>query len=621
MSYLNLADCLKDLEATHQLVRIKSEVDPDLVMAEIQRRAYLNQAPAIYFENIKGSKFPAVSNLFGTSKRAQYIFRDTLELVSMAVQMKADPVDFARHHLRKLAFKPAKFFKFAAVGLSSLPKKVSRSPVMHSTCKLEDLPQIRCWPEDGGAFATLPQVFSLNPEAPNKVMQANLGMYRVQISGNDYDQNKEVGLHYQIHRSIGIHHQAALSKNEPLKVSIFLGGPPAHTLAAVMPMPEGLSELLFAGMLAARRFRYQEYEGHIVSAEADFCITGEIDRQVKPEGPFGDHLGYYSLKHDFPLMQVKDVYHRKGAVWPFTVVGRPPQEDTAFGELIHSITSAMVPVSIPGVHELHAVDAAGVHPLLLAIGSERYTPYQKDRSKPQELLTQANAILGFNQCSLAKYLWIVSKEESNGLDIENVEDFFKYVLQRVNWQRDLHFHTQTTMDTLDYSSDGLNVGSKVVVAAHGEKIRSLCTELPKDLSCRDLRAKNIKLAMSGVVLLELEKFQSYESEPSLVHKLAASLAGLDLIDVAMFVLCDDAEFAASRFDNFVWTCFTSSNPSHDIYGVDEFTLFKHWGCRGPLIIDARHKPHMAPALYEDPGSVRQVEKLMVREPHLKKFLS
>jgi 4-hydroxy-3-polyprenylbenzoate decarboxylase len=233
-------------------------------------------------------------------------------------------------------------------------------------------------------------------------MNGNLGMYRIQLSGNDYVQDKEIGLHYQLHRGIGVHQTKANAKGQPLKVSIFVGGPPSHSFAAVMPLPEGLSELTFAGVLGARTFSLHIVDGYVISNDADFVITGEVyPSENKPEGPFGDHLGYYSLKHDFPMMRVHKVYHRKDAIWPFTVVGRPPQEDTAFGNMIHEIAGAMVPASIPGLHDVHAVDASGVHPLLLALGSERYTPYVKER-KPQEILTIANHILGFNQM----YRWL-----------------------------------------------------------------------------------------------------------------------------------------------------------------------------------------------------------------------
>ena len=213
-------------------------------------------------------------------------------------------------------------------------------------------------------------------------MKSNIGMYRIQLSGNDYIPEEEIGLHYQIHRGIGVHHTMYNNSDEPFRASVFIGGPPSHSFAAIMPLPEGLSEMTFAGMLANRRFRYTYKNGHVLSSDADFCITGTIIKNFKkPEGPFGDHLGYYSLEHDFPVMKVDKVYHRKDAVWQFTAVGRPPQEDTSFGYLVHKIAGRMIPIEFPGVKGINAVDAAGVHPLLLAIGSERYMPFGKRNQK------------------------------------------------------------------------------------------------------------------------------------------------------------------------------------------------------------------------------------------------
>ncbi|MEM7263980.1 MAG: UbiD family decarboxylase, partial [Planctomycetota bacterium] len=359
MRYRSLRDCVLDLEAHGHLRRVTEEVDPHLEMAEIQRRAYLAEAPALLFENVKGCRFPAVSNLFGTMDRCRLIFRSTLERVQQIVQIKADPANALRSPLR--------YLRTPFTALCSLPRRARlRLPVLHGETSVQDLPQIVSWPDDGGPFITLPQVYTENPAAPG-IMKSNLGMYRVQLGGNEYEAGREIGLHYQIHRGIGPHHAAAVERGEPLRASIFVGGPPAHTLAAVMPLPEGLSELLFAGMLAGRRFRYSERDGYRISADADFCITGDIDpRRTLPEGPFGDHLGYYSLAHPFPVLRVHKVWHRKGAIWPFTAVGRPPQEDTSFGQLIHEITAPMVPKEVPGLQALHAVDAAGVHPLLLA---------------------------------------------------------------------------------------------------------------------------------------------------------------------------------------------------------------------------------------------------------------
>ena len=370
------------------------------------------------------------------------------------------------------------------------PRQVSAGPVLAHQITIGELPQVQCWPGDGGAFITLPQVYTEDPARPGW-RHSNLGMYRVQLSGGSYQPDREVGLHYQIHRGIGIHHAAALRRGVPLRVNIFVGGPPALTLAAVMPLPEGMPELAFAGALGGRRVPLVQAADQLpLVAEADFCLTGTVDadRQL-PEGPFGDHLGYYSLAHPFPVLNVEKVYHRAGAIWPFTVVGRPPQEDTCFGQIIHELTGPLIPTVVPGVHAVHAVDAAGVHPLLLAIGSERYVPYA-GRRKPQELLTCANALLGQGQLSLAKYLLIAAHEDNPDLDIHDIAAFLRHLLERVDWRTDLHFQTCTTIDTLDYSGTGLNEGSKVVIAAAGPSRRVLPEKLPANLRCPTVLASH-----------------------------------------------------------------------------------------------------------------------------------
>ncbi|MEL6132706.1 MAG: UbiD family decarboxylase, partial [Bacteroidota bacterium] len=523
MRYKSLRQCVHDLEKHGQLIRVKQEIDPYLEMAEIQRRVYLAEGPAILFENVKGSTFPAVANLFGTMDRARFIFRSTIRQVQKIVSLKADPTSFLKA--------PHKFLDTPFVAVNALPLKARfGAPILHGQTTLDQLPQIQSWPMDGGPYVLLPQVYSEDPEQPG-AMKSNMGMYRVQIAGNDYIPNKEIGLHYQIHRGIGVHHSKARARNEKLKVSVFVGGPPAHTFAAVMPLPEGLSELMFGGMFAGRNFRYVHHNGHTLSADADFVITGTIDpTRTKPEGPFGDHLGYYSLQHEFPVMQVDAVYHRKDAIWPFTVVGRPPQEDTTFGGLIHEVTAAMVPVSVPGLHAMHAVDAAGVHPLLLAIGSERYVPYG-DRY-PQELLTVANAVLGFGQASLAKYLMIIAKED-NPPDIHDIGPYFQFLLERIDWKRDLHFQTRTTMDTLDYSGTGLNQGSKVVMAAAGKPIRSLHTNLPENFRL-PAGFSEPKWAMPGILAIQGPKFveaQAAEQQANLLAETLATVKDIEVIQV------------------------------------------------------------------------------------------
>ena len=378
MGYRTLRSCLDDLAATRQLVRIDAEIDPCLEAAEIQRRVYQAGGPAVYFAKIKGCAFPMVSNLFGTIERARYIFRDTLDSVRRLVELKIDPSLAARRPWQAMSLVPA--------ALHMLPRRATHGPVLANETTISQLPQLKSWPNDGGAFITLPQVYTEDPNRPGW-QHSNLGMYRVQLSGNDYVLDRQVGLHYQIHRGIGVHHAAAIRKGVPFRVNVFVGGPPVMTLAAVMPLPEGLPELAFAGALGGRRVRLiDQGKGRLpLFADADFCISGVVDPDKRPpEGPFGDHLGYYSLRHPFPVLSVDKVYHRKDAIWPFTVVGRPPQEDTSFGQFIHELTGPIIPTVVHGIHAVHAVDAAGVHPLLLAIGSERYVPYEA-RRRPQEL--------------------------------------------------------------------------------------------------------------------------------------------------------------------------------------------------------------------------------------------
>jgi 4-hydroxy-3-polyprenylbenzoate decarboxylase len=602
VAYSSLRACVGDLERHGQLVRVAAPLDPKLVIPEIQRRLYATQGPAVLFERVEGTPFPALCNLFGTLDRCRFMFRDSLALVESAIRAKADPTAVLRA--------PWKFMRLPFAGLRSLPRtRFVRAPVLARQTTLGQLPKIVSWPDDGGPFITLPQVYTEDPNDP-RPLRSNVGMYRVQLSGNDYAED-EVGLHYQIHRGIGIHHAAAAERGEPLRVSIFVGGPPAHTFAAVMPLPEGLSELVFAGMLARRRVRLVERDGFRVSADADFCIVGTIDPgATKPEGPFGDHLGYYSLRHEFPVMRVHAVWHREDAIWPLTVVGRPPQEDTSFGKLIHELTGPMVPVSIPGLHAMHAVDAAGVHPLLLAIGSERYVPYRPDR--PQELLTIANAILGFNQASLAKYLLIAAANDDRELDVEDEAAFLQHVLARVDWTRDCHFQTKTTMDTLDYSGTGLNAGSKLVIAARGPAIRTLARERPQ-LRLPDGFA-GLELVLPGVIAIGGPRFDAAGVGHASAERLAAALAEQAdaLREVAMIVLVDEPEFVARSLANFLWVTFTRSNPSHDVHGVGASIEHKHWGCTGPLIIDARIKPWHAPPLIEDPRVSKQVDELAAR---------
>ncbi len=593
-------DALKFLEARGELIRVTEEVDPFLEMAAIHLRVYAKQGPALWFTNVKGSKYNTASNIFGTLARSRSLFEETLPRVEMLIKLKDDPAQVIK--------KPFSHMSAGVAALTALPKKSRSTAIPFEEIKISDLPQIQHWPDDGGAFVTLPQVYTEDADQPG-IMKANVGMYRIQLSGNEYIPDEEIGLHYQLHRGIGVHQQKAMKKGEALKVSIFVGGPPAHSVAAVMPLPEGMSEATFAGLLGKRRFRYTYKDGYCISLDADFVITGEVIKDsLKLEGPFGDHLGYYSLTHLFPVLKVHKVYAKKNAIWPFTVVGRPPQEDTSFGALIHSMTGDALQKEIPGLIEVNAVDAAGVHPLLLAIGSERYTPYAPTK-QPAEILTIANHILGKGQLSLAKFLWITCDDESN-ISTHDIPVYLKYVLERIVWQRDIHFYTNTSIDTLDYSGTAINMGSKVVLAAYGEPCRKLCEKVP-DLFHKLSHFSAPKLVLPGVIAMHTTNFTTYDFAKDQLETLDELLIPFmkDLAGVAMIILTDDPAFLARELNNFLWVTFTRSNPAKDIYGVHSFTEDKHWGCHGPLVIDAREKPHHAPVLKINAATERSIQHI------------
>jgi 4-hydroxy-3-polyprenylbenzoate decarboxylase len=598
--YKNLRQAITDLDRNGMLLRITDELDPHLEIAEVHRQVYDRGGPALLFERVKGSPFQATSNLYGTIDRTAFLFRHTLPRAQKIIELKRDPMALLKS--------PGRYVSAPFTALTALPsKRWFGAPILSGQTTIDQLPQIKSWPMDGGAFVTLPQVYTEDPDAPGP-MQSNIGMYRIQLSGNQYIQNEEIGLHYQLHRGIGVHHTKYNQSDKPFRATVMVGGPPSYAFAAIMPLPEGLSELTFAGLLGGNRFGYVYRNGHFLGAESDFCITGTILKDLKkPEGPFGDHLGYYSLTHDFPVMRVEKVWHRPNPLWHFTVVGRPPQEDSSFGWMIHQLVKPLTSQEFPGLRDIHAVDAAGVHPLLLAVGSERYMPFRE--RKPEEILTIANRIIGSGQTSLAKFLIITAEDQGQKLSAHDIPAFFKHVLERIDLRRDLHFQTRTTIDTLDYSGSGWNEGSKLVMAACGDPIRQLAKVVPSELRLPQAFSQP-QMALPGVMTVQTLPYRTVQGAQTDMDAFCASLDGQDLKSIPLIIVCDDSPFCAATLNNFLWVAFTRANPSHDVYGVGATTEHKHWGCRGPLVIDARVKPHHAPVLEVDPTVQKRVAKLL-----------
>lgn len=264
------------------------------------------------------------------------------------------------------------------------------------------------------------------------------------------------------------------------------------------------------------------------------------------------------------------------------------------------------------MHEVHAVDAAGVHPLLLAVGSERYVPYAKER-RPQELLTCACTVLGTTQTALAKYCFMAAKEDDNSLSAHHIPNYFKHILERTHFARDLHFMTKATMDTLDYCGTDLNTGSKLIWVAAGTPCRHLGQELPAHIPLPE-GFGNIRLFAPGIIIMEgprdTRQAEARGQTDPRMEALALALRTLQGRDTfPLVVVVDDSTHAAASWNNFLWTAFTRSDPATDIYGVNGRTEVKHWQCEAPLILDARFKAFQAPPLEENPEVVRRVEAL------------
>lgn len=555
----NLRSFLEQLRRENDIIEIEAEVDPYLEIAEIHRRVIEAQGKALLFKNVKGSSFPVVTNLFGTIKRIDLAFtKKPQEFVKTAVAMVEDllPPKFGKlWGYRQMAFDALKLGT----------KQVRTAPVLESKqnpLNLEKIPLLQLWHEDGGHFVTLPLVYTESPTNGKH----NLGMYRIQR----YDQTT-TGIHWQIHKGGGFHYHEAEKLNQPLPVTIFLGGAPAMILSAIAPLPEDVPELMLASLLAGNKIETVKNpieNGHRLIAEAEFAICGTVAPHIrKPEGPFGDHYGYYSLIHDYPIFEANAVFHRKDAIYPATVVGKPRQEDFFIGDYLQELLSPLFPLVMPAVKDLWSYGETGFHSLAAAVVKERYA---------REALGAGFRILGEGQLSLTKFLLLTDKPQ----DLRDFKKLFEHILARVNWESDFFIFDRTAFDTLDYASGKINHGSKAMLVGVGEPIRDLQREFVGSLP---VGIKSAKVFCGGCLVLEATE---YEKDKTLAERIA-KLNNFN--DFQVVVLHDDISFADSA-DKFLWATWTRFNPSTDIYSKDLTVQNNHISYHAPIFIDARMKP-------------------------------
>lgn len=555
----NLRSFIDVLRAEGELTEVSALVDPYLEIAEIHRRVIEEEGKALLFANVKGSNFPVVTNLFGTARRIEMGFgKRPQEFVKRAVEM----VD----HI--LPPKPRELWSYrdmAWTGLKLGTKNVRKPPVLEvrqQPANLQDIPMLQLWQEDGGHFVTLPLVYTESPVSGKH----NLGMYRIQR----YDK-ETTGIHWQIGKGGGFHYHEAEKLGQSLPINVFLGGPPAMILAAIAPLPEDVPELMLASLLNDGKVRMAENPldgGLRLLAEAEFVISGKVPPKIRrPEGPFGDHYGYYSLVHDYPVIQAEAVFHRKDAIYPATVVGKPRQEDFFIGDYLQELLSPLFPLVMPAVLDLWSYGETGFHSLAAAVVRERYA---------REALSAGFRILGEGQLSLTKFLMLTDKPQ----DLRNFASLFEHILERVDWSSDFFVFDRTSFDTLDYASGKINHGSKAMLVGVGEPIRELKREFEGRLPSGISKAKPF---CGGCLVVEADK---YADEPDMASRIAST----DAFDEWQIVVLHDSINYADTSEQFLWATWTRFNPSTDICARSTDVQNNHISYKAPLVIDARMKP-------------------------------
>jgi UbiD family decarboxylase len=557
----NLRSFLDLLRRENDLVTIETEVDPWLELAEVHRRVIDRNGPALLFRRVKGSSYPVVTNLFGSAKRIDLAFgprpeQFVREIVNVAESLIPPKPSKLWHH-RKLAL------EFLKLGT----RNVSRAPVTETVdqpARLDQLPVLTTWQEDGGPFITLPLVYTEHPVT----RKHNLGIYRMQV----YDEST-AGLHWQIQKGGGFHYHAAEKLGQPLPVTVFLGGPPALLVSAVAPLPEDVPELMLASLLNGSKLKVTDSPKggwHRLIAEAEFALVGNAPpKERRLEGPFGDHYGYYSLEHEYPVFHCDAVFHRRDAIYPATVVGKPKQEDFFIGDYLQSLLSPLFPLVMPGVRDLWSYGETGFHSLAAAVVRERYT---------REALVSGFRILGEGQLALTKFLILTDTP----LDLHDFPKVLEHVLARVRWESDFFIFANTSMDTLDYTSGKVNQGSKAILMGLGEAVRELPQEFRGALPAGISRAE---VFCGGCLAVE---GKSYLEDRDLAERLAGEAA---FANWPLVVLHDDASVAQSASD-FLWSTWTRFEPAGDTYAAETKIVRHHLSYRAPIVIDARKKPSL-----------------------------
>jgi UbiD family decarboxylase len=577
-AYPDLRAFLNQLRHDGDLATVEAPVDARLEAAEIHRRVIAAGGPALLFTNVRDRDFPLATNLFGTRRRAEMAFgARPLRLIRRLV------------HLAETLLPPTPGKLWGARDLAREALRIGSSrkgsgpvtEVVSSDVRLDRLPVLTTWPEDGGPFVTLPLVYTEHPDGKGH----NLGMYRLQVHGP-----RTTGMHWQIGKGGGFLYAVAESRGQALPVTVFLGGPPALILAAIAPLPENVPELMLASLIAGERLKLVAPGpgSHPLVAAAEFALMGKVPPRVRrPEGPFGDHYGYYSLRHDYPVFEVERIARRGDAIYPATVVGKPRQEDFFIGDLLQELLSPLFPLVMPAVEQLWSYGETGYHSLAAAVVKQRYK---------REAMASAFRILGEGQLSLTKFLLVADRP----VDLKDFRATLTHVLERTHPETDLYVFSNLSMDTLDYTGPVVNEGSKGVWLGLGDPVR----ELPRAFTAPEIPQgmTDVHVFCPGCLIVG---GPGYADDPEAASRFAThpAFAGWPLV-----VLTDEPRRAAASPINFLWTTFTRFEPAADVHAAATALVRHHVSYTPPIVIDARMKPWYPQELFADEATAATVSR-------------
>jgi 4-hydroxy-3-polyprenylbenzoate decarboxylase len=449
MAYSGFQDFLKRLEQAGELKRISEPVDPVLEITEIADRVVKAEGPALLFENPKGSRFPVAINAFASRKRMSMALgvNDLEDIASQIERLVQLPGNVPRGLIGKAALLPEllPILKNTAPRTVSGPAPCQEVVKVGEEARLSELPILKCWPLDGGRFITLPLVFTKEATTGKR----NVGMYRMQV----YD-DRTAGMHWQRHKVGSRHFAEYEARGKDIPVAVALGGDPAFTYAATAPLPDMIDEMVFAGFLRKSpvelvKCKTVDLE---VPADAEFVIEGYVPaNERRTEGPFGDHTGFYTLEDEYPVFKVTAITHRKDAVYPATIVGRPPMEDGWLGKATERIFLPLVRLFVPEVLDYNLPVEGVFHNLCIVKIRKRY---------PGHAQKVMNALWGLGQMMFTKIIIVVDE----WVDVQNLQEVLWVTANNIDPERDILF-TRGPMDVLDHASRAMGYGSKMGIDA------------------------------------------------------------------------------------------------------------------------------------------------------------